>query len=177
MSWFCVLIDGQKHWAQVLSPEIRRNPTESTKAHFSCSQGQTPCFAELNTPTLYCVETSLVLLSVCTPTEDLITGSLLLGSICSRPNLQAFPVLLKCPSHLTGSSCNDFLLAPGRDVNIFSAKCSGVPVSDSNLLHDIHCLQDVALLPTVKGNPEAKLLGKGHPDNVFCILGRRDLPT
>lgn len=135
------------------------------------------CFTELDTPTLYCVVTSLVLLSVCTPMEDLITGSLLTGSIHSRPNLQAFPVLLKCLSLLPGSSCNKFLLAQWWDANIFSAKRSEVPGSDSHLLHHVHCLQDVALLPTVKGSTEAKYLGKDHPNNVSCILGRRDLPT
>lgn len=138
MSCFCVLINVQKRWAQVLSPEIWRNPMESTKVYFSLPQGQ--CFAELNTATLYCVETSLVLLNVCTLTEDLITGSSLLGSICFRPSLQDFPVLLKGPSTLTGSSCNEFLLTQWWDASILSARCSEIPVSDSSLLHHIHCL-------------------------------------
>lgn len=126
--------------------------------------------------TLYCVETILVLLRVCTPMEDLITGSSLLGSICSSLNLHAFPVL-KCLNTLTSSSCSESPLAHGWDANIFSVKCSAVPVSDSSLLLHVHCFQDVALLQTVKGSAEAKYLQKSHPNNASCILRRRDLSS
>lgn len=98
----------------------------------------------IQSQTLHCVETPLVLLSVCTPMEDLVTGSSHPGSICSSPNLHALPVL-KCLNVLTGSSCSEFLLAQGWDMNNLVSS-SEVPVSDSSFLHHIHCLQDVALL-------------------------------
>lgn len=110
----------------------------------------------IQSQTLHCVETLLVLLSVCAPMEDLVTGSSLPGSICSSPNLHAIPVL-KYLNVLTGSSCSEFLLAQGWDTNIFSVKFRSTSVR-FQLPAPCPLFAGCGLvIYTVKGNAEAKI--------------------